>query len=147
MSSLGGDGSSVHRFKTFKFRVAEIKMSPVAGSGVCLAEGFGLRPGGKVILGFPKGVGSVENMILAFGPLEEVKGNKSRLRFEIGVTGFPDFLKFGLLSLDDTKTVHGNVRHSMQNEGSGCEGKKGYFDCIPFMTWKFLCKNRDLGMS
>ena len=38
MSSLGGDGSSVHRFKTFKFRVAEIKMSPVAGSACALRK-------------------------------------------------------------------------------------------------------------
>jgi hypothetical protein len=35
----------------------------------------------------------------------------------------------------------------MQNEGSGCEGKERYFYCISFMTWKFLCKSRDLGMS
>ena len=134
MSSLGGDGSSIHRFKSFKFRVAEIKMPPVTSPGVGFAEGFGLRPGGKVILGFPKGVGGVENMILAFRPLEEMKGNKSRFRFEIGVTGFPDFLKFGLLSLDDTKTVHGNVRHSMQNEGSECEGKKGSINLTVCMT-------------
>ena len=137
----------MHGFEAFEFGVSQIEVAAITGSFVSFAEGFGLRPGSKVILGFPKGVGGVENVILAFGSLEEMKSNKSRLRFEIGVTGFPDFLKFGLLTLDDTKTVHGNVRHSMQNEASGCEGKKGYFDCIPFMTWKFLCKNRDLGMS
>ena len=54
------DGGSVHGFEAFEFGVSQIEVSTVAGSGVCVAEGFGLRPGSKVILGFPKGVGGIE---------------------------------------------------------------------------------------
>ena len=86
-------------------------------------------------------------MIFVFGSFEKIKFYETGLVLQIGISGFPDFLKFGFLTLDNAKAVHGNIRHSMQNEGSGCEGKKGYFDCIPFMTWKFLCKSRHLGMS
>ena len=86
-------------------------------------------------------------MIFAFGSFEEVKFYETGLVFQIGVSGIPDFLKFGFLTFDDTKAVHGNVRHNMQNEGSGGEGKKGYFYCFVFMTQKCLCKSLIFGMD
>ena len=55
---------------------------------------------------------------------------------------FSKFFQIRLLPFDDTKTVHGNVRHMMQNEGSGCEGKNGYFDCIPFYDMEILLQKQ-----
>ena len=52
-------------------------------------------------------------MIFALGSFEEIKFYETGLVFQIGVTGLPNFLKFGFMTFDDAKAVHGNVRHNM----------------------------------
>ena len=48
-------------------------------------------------------------MIFAFGSFKKIKFYETGLVLQIGISGFPDFLKFGFLTLDNAKAVHGNI--------------------------------------
>ena len=109
-------------------------MSAVTRTGVCLAEGFGLGPGHKMILRFPEGMGGVKQMIIALGTFEQVEFYETGLIFKVGVTGFPNLFKFGFLPLDDAKTVHGNVMTHNQIT-LGMEGREANFFDFDFYEY------------
>ena len=54
-------------------------------------------------------MGGVEHMVFTFGSFKQVEFNKPGFVFEIGGSGFPNFLEISFVAFDNFKPVHGNV--------------------------------------
>lgn len=48
-------------------------------------------------------------MVFAFGAFKQVEFDKPGFIFEIGGSGFPNFLEIFFVAFDNFKPVHGNV--------------------------------------
>jgi hypothetical protein len=86
--------------------MAEIERLVCARSAVRLAKRFGPRPSGKVRLRAPDRVRSVEHMVVALGPFQEMKGDESRYAIEMAVAREPDLLKIMLRPFPDLESIH-----------------------------------------
>ena len=73
------------------------------------SKGFGIGPGFKVGFVFPLSVGGVEYMVVPNGSLEQIKFQETGFVFQIGGSGFPNFLEIFFVAFDNSKAVHGNV--------------------------------------
>ena len=91
-------------------------MSAVTGTGMSFPECLGLGPGLKVGFVFPQRVGGIEYMVIPFGAFEQIKFHETGFLFQIGGSGFPNFLEIFFVSLDNSKTVHGNVMTHVSKE-------------------------------
>ena len=81
-------------------------------------------------------------MIFAFGSFEKIKFYETGLVLQIGISGFPDFLKFGFLTLDNAKAVHGNILTHMMIKLGRERREANFFD---FMSLKFYDSNKSNG--
>ena len=81
-------------------------------------------------------------MIFAFGSFEKIKFYETGFVFQIGITGLPDFLKFGFLTLDDAKAVHGNILTHIRTKLGQERREANFFD---FMSLKFYDSDKSNG--